>query len=246
MPPACAARRAVACQFRLRSPGAAGCERVDDSDAGAVDADPGCHRHASSETVAFAYRVVCAFEGGFRAATAGDNFSYVATSADGWALSQALYESQNWTAQLKVFNWQRLSDLSAAVVSPPLSPAQLAGQEDVAFALDLSQLAPRHLVGGRVYAEVGFTEATLRGMTLSPASVRDRLFVDLTNLADLSQYPPAGGAAAGRAAVRAAQEEEEQERGLWSFFFGETTAAAAAVTVGVVAVTMLFAWTTMR
>lgn len=139
----------------------------------------------------------------------------------------------------QVFNWQRLSDESATVYAADLSPAQLAGQADVSFAVDFSRLSPHHLVGARAYAEAGFTAAATLRLTLSAASVRDRVFVDFSDLADLSQYPPAG-VAARRAQSPPA--EEAAEGSLWSAVFGESTALAAAITAGVVAATMLFAW----
>jgi hypothetical protein len=233
-PPACASARAVTCQFRLRSPDASACEHVDENDPSEVDSDPVCHRRLSTDKVAFSYRIACAFDGGYVATP--DNFTYAVSTANGWLMSQAQYDRQNWTAQLKVFNWLRISDMSAAV-NASLSPAQLAGLEDVSFSVDLSRLSSQHLVGGRAYAEVGFTQATLSRMNLSPTSVRDRLFVDLTDLADLSAYPPAGVAARAARAVRA------EETTVWSFFFGETTAMAALITAGVVAVSALFART---
>lgn len=234
----------MTCSFCLREPTAAQCERVDLTDQSAVEFDPVCHRYTTKETVSFKYRIGCRFADlPLLPAFPADIFTYAIWRPGVWAVSAAGLASVNWTAQFKVFDWLVLSDLSAAAVADGLTVAQLSGDEDVVFAVDFSRLQSSHLVGGRMYAEVGFAAATVQGINESATSTRDRVFVDFADLADLSQYPPAG-AAARSAAERGEHfwQDEEGKESEGRAFFGDTTPLAVAITFGIVAVTMLVGW----
>ena len=72
-----------------------------------------------------------------------------------------------------------------------LTVAQLTGLEDLEFVVNFTRLVPeKHLVGRRMYAEVGLDRPTKTRTPVSTSSRNTRLFVDFTNLADLSAYPP--------------------------------------------------------
>lgn len=195
----CQTPRTFSCRFLLKSP-APQCERIDESDQDMVDVDPVCHRYKLAEGVeeVFRYRLDCAFTNltGLPVPFPGDDgFRYAVQVNSTWALSSSTFESIWWRARLKVFNWKILSDTSLAM-DVNMTELELSGEGDLEFVLDMKRLRSQHLIGGRMYAEVGFHPDTATAVSkygLAKTTRKDRLFVDFVDLADLTLYPPALG-----------------------------------------------------
>ncbi len=117
---------------------------------------------------------------------------------------------------------RRLSDLSQTVVVR-LSAAQLAGTEDIIFGpVDMAAVPANFTIGGRLYAEISFDATTFVRSAVPAAAALTarhkptRLFVDFTDLIDLSGYPPAGVAARSlEADVSREQQHETEAAALW-------------------------------
>lgn len=87
--------------------------------------------------------------------------------------------ADQWNLLLKVFNFNRLSDLSASQIVQ-LNPAQILGQQTIPLTLPLASYTHEYLTGGRLYFEVSVATndgSMPVGMT-STTRLIDARFVD--------------------------------------------------------------------
>lgn len=77
-------------------------------------------------------------------------FVYYARVNNTFALSG---QDRRIEAILKVFNFNILSDRNASIILR-LTPAQLQGEQNVTFPMDIGAIADKYFAGGRLYFEV--------------------------------------------------------------------------------------------
>lgn len=187
LPPQCARKRLFTCYFNLVSP-VPNCQYFDNSDAAKKVSDPVCFRYNSKtgrET--FRFSLNCTFDqkpvDSFHR---DDGFNYsVWNTETRFALSTKFFNSIDWKARLKGFNWNFLSD-AGLTQSIPLTAAHFEGREQIAFTLEFGKINSfRFMVGGRLYTEIGFDPSVdIPGM-LSERQRVYRLFLDFPDLVDL-------------------------------------------------------------
>ena len=115
---------------------------------------------------------------------------YTNTSVDGqanftFAITAVPNVTLDWIALLKVFNFNRISDLGASQTEP-LTPEQILGIDTISFTLPLASYDAKYLMGGRLYFETGVYSAR----TYTPAGMISRA-VD-ARFVDFNDYIPRG------------------------------------------------------
>jgi hypothetical protein len=140
------------------------------------DADPVCFRPALKAPIDWVYGLRCAFpDGPVNGYVEDPRFVYYARVNNTFALSG---QDRRIEAILKVFNFNILSDRNASTILR-LTPAQLQGDQNVTFPMDIGAIADKYFAGGRLYFEVSIypERAPVPGLVRT----WDRRFIDPNN-----------------------------------------------------------------
>ena len=167
--------------------------------------DPVCFSfRRASDRPSFSYRLRCAFTSDptpqhqlppgaslpypywvyINSSSSQDDNTTTYTTTD-FAVTAVPNVTADWLALLKVFNFNRPSDLGASQ-QQQLSPDHILGLQPFSFTLPLADYSPQYLLGGRLYFETGvFSSATYvpPGM---PSRTVDARFIDFED------YRPTG------------------------------------------------------
>jgi hypothetical protein len=192
---ACESKRPFLCAYELVSP-PPHCKTasgdVEASYGQLADGDPVCFEYKRSQDApVFTYRLRCAFASsdGLPATatndTHRDDFDYLAHAWDArgkhvFAVSNVQNATADWRLLLKVFNFNKLSDLGASQVAE-LTAEQIVGADTVSFTLPLASYATHYLSGGRLYFECGLYAALGYWPDGLVRRTHDRRFIDFTD-----------------------------------------------------------------
>jgi hypothetical protein len=171
----CKDYRSLSCRLALEAPLTQCQNNTSDPYDSLLSGDPVCLVYDLNSTAELTYRLQCSFSPAI-AIPANDSFSYYIKTP-----TMAISEVRNWTVRFKIFNFNVLSDLGAAVFMP-LSPAQMVGNDTIMYTVSLKDLPDQYWAGNRLYFEAVFranSSADPRGgPAAAPFDLLERRYLD--------------------------------------------------------------------